>query len=123
MRMLSSMPVFGYETRGCHCDNYDHKSKENTSTYRGVNAVKVAGCIPVLGGIPAGIIWIEAGVAALKGEFSAKKLGNTEHPNLKGAALITRGIITMLGGGIVFALADVATTIGRAAKAQLFSNQ
>ena len=94
LKALTALPVFGFEWSGCH---YNGKYIER-------NLAKGAGYIPILN-IVVGVLCIGVGITQTK-----KGLCGASRP-----ALIARGIVTILGGGISLAVVDLAVTVGRIA--------
>lgn len=125
MRELNSIPVFGFQWKGC-CYHYHDpadvegdEAEEQDSSWqaetekRCFSAVVEKGlsCIPIVS------LFVNSdigkGIKILNG--TAPDTYEIEYPKIKAAAFITRGVITALGGGILFLLIDVIVTIGRIA--------
>lgn len=97
MRDLTTRPVFGIEWEGCHAPIHREKFcvKED---YQMRNDRKLIAWLPIANFV-VGAHYIEEGIKVLS-------QGKGDHPELKATAFIARGVITVLGGGILCLFAD-----------------
>lgn len=102
-------PVFGFQTEACRYK----VPKEEFPGHWVTNGIRVVCCIPGFNTCM-GLFWIVLGVRlAVIGSEKAKEEG-VEHLPLKVSAFVIRGVVTLGGGGVLFLIVDVITTIGRA---------